>query len=152
MKFVLILMGLLAGTYSYAEEFNLGVILGSTTGISAKYGLGNNRAIDGALAYSSDNLYGTSLHVDYLVENARHFNLGSLSPLTLYYGIGGRFVNIRNGDDRDKLRAGVRAPIGLDYIISNPNLEFFAELAPILDLTPRTDVYFDVGIGVRYRF
>ena len=136
--------------FARANEAQLGLILGSITGISGKYDLGGNRAIDAALAYSVDGQYGIALHTDYLFNPAQVLTLGRITPVSLYYGVGIRLIEYR---DRNRIngntRLGMRFPIGLFYRTSNPDLELFGELAPILDVTPRTDVYIDVGIGVR---
>lgn len=152
MKLLCFLFVLIISNYATANETQLGVILGSTTGLSFKYDLGAARAIDGALSYSADGKYGFSAHSDYLFNKARQFTLEELSPLNLYYGLGVRLLDILKGTDKGKARVGIRAPIGLYHQTNNPNLEFFGELVPILDLTPSTDVFIDVGLGVRIRF
>ncbi|MEK6627385.1 MAG: hypothetical protein AABY53_02070 [Bdellovibrionota bacterium] len=152
MKFLICLPFLILSSRASASENQIGVIIGSITGLSAKHNLGNNRAIDGALSYSINSRYGFSVHADYLVTNARIFNLGQIGPMNLYYGIGFRVQNIRTGVDSGNSRVSVRAPIGVFHQISNPDLEFFGEIAPALDITPSTDVSFEVGLGVRYRF
>lgn len=139
-------------TIGWANEAQIGIILGSTAGLSAKYDLGGNRAIDGVLAYSTDSKYGNYFHIDYLIEKARSFSLGEVGPVYLYYGPGLKLVNIRTGTDSGKLKIGFRGPIGINVQTSNPDLEIFGELAPTVDLTPSTSVYIDVGIGIRFRF
>lgn len=134
------------------EEMQLGVILGSPTGISGKMSLGNNRSIDAALAYSLSNDLDLVLHADYLIENARSFSINAPQPLELYFGIGARIAIVEQGKHEDDLAIGPRAPVGISYTINNPNLMFFGELALILNLVPDTDVDLDAGIGVRYRF
>lgn len=138
--------------FAAAEEIQLGIVLGSNSGISAKFELGGNRAIDAVLAYSSDSTYGTYLHADYLFEKMRQFSLDKVSPLYLYYGPGLKIVNIRSGIDSGRTKVAFRAPIGVNLQTSNPNLEFFGDVAPTVDLTPSTSVYIDVGIGLRFRF
>lgn len=135
-----------------AEEMQLGVILGSLTGISGKYRLDSGRAIDGALAYTFDGRKGMSIHADYLIDPARRLNAGELTPLNLYYGLGARVSDITDGSDKGKARLGIRAPIGINYLTVNPNLELFGELVPVLDLAPSTDVHLNAGIGARFRF
>lgn len=154
MKLLLCFTILLSSMFASANEAQLGVILGSTTGLSAKYDLGGDRAIDGALAYSLNSRYGFAFHVDYLFDNARRFNVGNVSPLSLYYGLGVRVEEIRNRyyDESSSTRLGIRAPIGIHYRINDPNLELFAEIVPVLDLTPRSDVSFDAGLGLRFVF
>lgn len=141
-----------AATAQAGGETQLGVIVGSLTGISAKQRLSSGNAIVGALAYSFDGRNGISLHGDYIIDPARTFNIGEVSPLNLYYGLGLRVSDIDNGSDRDKVRVGVRAPIGLNYVISNPDIEVFGELVPVLDVAPSTDVWLNAGLGVRFRF
>lgn len=135
-----------------ANDGQIGIVLGSTNGISGKVDIGGSRSIDGVLAYSTDSKYGNYFHIDYIVEKARHFAMGTVSPVYLYYGPGLRLVNIRTGEDSGKTKIGFRGPIGVNAQSSNPDLEFFGELAPSVDLTPSTSVYIDVGIGVRFRF
>ncbi|AGH95962.1 hypothetical protein [Pseudobdellovibrio exovorus] len=146
------LLVLIFSTSAFAEEMQLGVILGSLTGISGKYRLDNGRAIDGALAYTFDGRKGMSIHADYLIDPARRLNAGELTPLNLYYGLGARVSDITDGSDRGKARVGIRAPIGINYLTTNPNLELFGELVPVLDLAPSTDVHLNAGIGARFRF
>lgn len=153
MKFFLALAMLLMMQNTFArEELQLGVILGAPTGISGKMSLGNNRSIDAALAYSLVNDLGLVFQADYLVENAHSFSINAPHPLELYFGIGARLAIIDHGRHEDDLAIGPRAPIGVSYTISNPNLQFFGELALILNVVPDTDVDLDAGIGVRYRF
>lgn len=150
-KFITIAV-LLSSTTAFANETQLGVILGSLTGISAKQRLSNGNAIAGALAYTFDGRQGISLHGDYLIDPARQFNIDAPSTLNMYYGLGLRVSDITDGSDRGKTRVGVRAPIGLNYLTTNPNLELFGELVPVLDVAPSTDVHLNAGIGARFRF
>lgn len=152
MKLIYFLFVLIISNYAAANETQLGIIVGSTTGLSFKYNLGSDHAVDGALSYSTDGKYGFSAHADYLFNKARQLSLGELSPLNVYYGLGLRLLDILKGTDKGKARVGIRAPIGLYHQTNNPNLEFFGELVPILDLAPNSDVFIDVGLGVRIRF
>lgn len=159
-KNVLIILTLLVGSTVmtstvWAESlhnYELGVVVGSQTGVSGAARLDANHSLAAMLSYSLDSLYGTAFSLDYRRDNARQWSLRQLSPLNFYYGIGVRLLGIRSGDDKDKVRLGLRAPFGVEHAVSNPDLQFFAELAPTVDVTPRTDVSLDVGIGVRYRF
>ena len=154
MKLLLCFTIMVFSVFASANETQLGFIIGSTTGLSGKYDLGGDRAIDGALAYSLNSRYGFAFHGDYLFNKARQFNVGEVSPLNLYYGLGARFVEIRNRyfDESTSTRIGIRAPIGVHYRINDPTLELFAEIVPVLDLTPRSDVSIDAGVGVRIIF
>lgn len=153
MKILVAALVLLLAQTSFArEEYQLGVILGAPTGISGKMALGNNRSLDAALAYSLANDLGLEFHTDYLIENAHSFAINAPQPLELYFGIGVRIAVIDKGRHEDDLAIGPRAPVGISYTISNPNLQFFGELALILNIIPDTDVDLDGGVGVRYRF
>lgn len=153
MKILLATIILVLSQSSFArEEAQLGVILGSPTGISGKLSLGNNRSIDAALAYSIAHDLGLEFHADYLIENAHSFSINAPQPLELYFGMGVRIAVVDKGRHEDDLAIGPRAPIGVSYTISNPNLQFFGELALVLNIIPDTDVDLDGGIGVRYRF
>lgn len=134
------------------EEYQLGVVLGAPTGLSGKMSLGGNRYIDAAFAYSLADDLGLELHADYLVENAHAFHINAASPVMLYFGIGGRVAVIDKGRHDGDLAFGPRAPIGLNYKMVNPNLEFFGELALCMDLVPDTNTDLEGGLGVRYRF
>lgn len=153
MKLILALTTFLLVQTSFArEEYQLGVILGAPTGISGKMGLGNNRSIDAALAYSLDDEYSLEFHADYLIENAHAFHLNAPNPIMLFFGIGARMAVIDKGRHDGDIALGPRAPIGLNYKMVNPNLEFFGELALCLDIVPDTDADLEGGLGLRYRF
>jgi hypothetical protein len=153
MKLFLCFLFIAFSNIASANETQLGLILGSITGISGKYDLGGDRALDGALAYSLDGRYGLSLHGDYLFSNVRTFNVNEINPLNLYYGIGFRLIEFRNrNNEASNGSLGVRFPVGICYRTNDPNLELFGELAPVLEVTRSTYVYVDAGIGVRLIF
>ena len=126
-----------------------GVVVGTASGFSGVLDLGQNRALDLGFAYG----YGSELQVyaDYLFRNARQFKAGQV-PLSLYYGIGARVRNIRSGKHDGKAAIGPRTPIGLTYLINNPDITIFGELAPVLDIVPDSGVEVMVGLGFRIRF
>jgi hypothetical protein len=153
MKFLLTVALFLLNQSLFArEELQLGVILGAPTGISAKLGLGDNRSIDAAFAKSLDHDLGLEFTSDYLIEKARSFDIDAPSPLDMYFGIGARIGIIDNGAHDGDLSFGPRAPIGVTYNFMNPNIQFFTELALILNVVPHTEVDLEAAIGARYRF
>jgi hypothetical protein len=144
---------LMTSTSVFARgELQLGVVLGAPTGISAKAEIGESRAVDAVLSYSLANDLALEFHSDYLIENAYAININAPSPMQLYFGIGGRVVTIDKGKHDGDLLIGPRAPVGVSYKISNPNLEFFGELALDFDIIPYTNLDLEAGVGVRYRF
>lgn len=153
MKIILALSMLLLTQVSFARgEYQLGVVLGAPTGISGKMELGKNRAVDGVVAYSLASDLTLELHADYLMENVRGFNVNAPNPLELYWGIGGRAAVIDGGKHDGDIAFGPRVPVGVNYKIVNPNLEFFGELALVFDVVPDTNLDGEAGIGMRYRF
>lgn len=65
--------------------------------------------------------------------------------MPLYVGVGGRVKFTEHGDNL----AGIRVPIGVAYLLPEQRLEFYAEVAPILDVAPTTTVNRNGGIGIR---
>lgn len=135
-----------------AREYQLGVVLGAPTGVSAKMSLDQNHSLDAALAYALVDDLGLEFHMDYLIENVKRFSILKLNPISLYYGIGGRGVAIDKGQHNDSWAVGPRTPIGLSITVNNPTLFIFSELALAFDLTPRTNLDLEAGLGLRYRF
>ena len=142
-------LGLLSS--SALADTAVGVVIGDPTGISARVGLDAEHSFEGALAYSSSDYEGVHVHATYLWDKARVFKTQA-DPLYMYYGLGLRLIAISKGRYDGDLSVAPRAPLGLRYIFENPNVEVFAELALSLDLTPKTDVDLDGGIGGRIRF
>ena len=127
------------------NDFGLGIILGSPTGVSAKLWLSKNTAFDGALAWSFGGNGRLQLHGDYLRHN---FSLIKVEEgnFPLYYGLGFR-VNF--GDETE---AGIRFPIGLNYLFSKAPFDIFIEVVPVLQLIEKTDFEIDGAIGARFFF
>ncbi len=127
------------------KGFGMGIILGEPTGLSAKLWTSGDNAFDFAAAWSLKGDGALLLQADYVWH---FFNLIPVSSgkLPLYVGIGGRVVLA------DDPQLGVRIPLGIDYLFASAPLDVFAELVPILDLSPATDFGVGGGIGIRYWF
>jgi len=71
----------------------------------------------------------------------------------VYYGLGAR-VKFKddNGHHDDKAAFGIRVPLGIGYLFAEAPFDLFAEIAPILDLTPDTDLEINAAVGVRFYF
>jgi len=149
-KYLLALILVVGGLNAFAEN-EAGVMIGTASGFSGMLDLHANRGVDLGLAWNSDST--TYIYGDYLFNNARSYDLkGSATPMTLYYGLGARLMTIKGGKDDGKTSIGPRAPIGLHYNIINPDISFFGEIAPVLNLTPSGSVDITADIGVRIRF
>jgi len=131
------------------DGVGVGLIVGEPTGISIKKWLDNTHAVDGAVALSLANDDSFQIHGDYLFHNLDE----SLNPPELkgsapwYYGIGAR-LRTSNGDTH----LGVRVPLGISYLFADSPLDFFAEVAPVLDLAPEVALDLNGAIGLRYYF
>ena len=131
-----------------APGFGLGVIIGSPTGLSGKYTLSRDRAIDAALGW--DGSSSTHFTMSHLWMQQRLFSVERES-VDLFYGVGGSLrTNSSHADNRTLF--AVRAPVGLSIFFAKPRLEPFFQLALNLGLVPSSSVFFDAGIGVRYIF
>jgi len=127
------------------NDFGLGIILGSPTGLSAKLWLSKSSAFDAAAAWSFSRKGRLQIHGDYLWHN---FNLIKVEKgsMALYYGLGFR-VNFG-----DEIEAGVRFPIGLEYLFPGAPFDIFVEVGPVLRVIKKTDFEIDGAIGARFFF
>ena len=125
--------------------FGLGIILGEPTGISLKLWLGDNHAVDGAVAWSFQDDGSFYVHGSYLYHFPELISVDTGS-LPVYIGIGGKFSL------RDDPYVGIRVPVGLSYIFATAPVDIFLEIAPGIGLLPSTKADWGAGIGVRYYF
>ena len=133
---------LLPSFCSAGDKYEVGIIIGEPTGISAKQNLGGNKAVAAAAGWSFSGEKSLSLHSDYLwfrndvikVEKGR---------LPLYYGVGARLKL------QDRSVIGARFPVGLQYFFQGGKFTCFLEIAPILDLLPNTEFGLNAAIGFR---
>jgi hypothetical protein len=129
------------------HRFGIGLVLGEPTGASLKYWLSDNFAIDGAVGWSFRGENNLHVHADFLWHK---FDLIPVprGQMPLYFGAGARFKLQDNDDDR----FGVRVPVGVSYLIEDIPVDVFLEVAPVVDVTPKTRFEFTAGVGVRYWF
>ena len=152
-KYLLIPLILLLATNSLAiagERFGIGVIAGNPDGITGKYLMNNNRAIDVGFGWKTSGdkeyqIYGDYLFYKYDLIKVPH------GKLPLYFGVGARYINYREDDGKDN-KFGIRIPVGIEYLFWESRLGAFAEFVPVLSLTPDTKFEFGSGIGIRYFF
>lgn len=148
-RFILIAaLFVLLSVYSDAQTrgFGLGVIVGEPTGLSAKYWLSGNNALDFGLGYSFVRRGRVHFHMDYLFHHQNIFR--AEENFALYYGPGFRLKSVQ-GDDA---RLGARFGLGLVWLPRNAPVDVFVEIAPILDIIPETDFTVNAGLGFRFFF
>jgi hypothetical protein len=144
---VLVLFACLAGL-SFGDSkhnFGLGIILGEPTGLSAKGWISQTVAIDGGAAWSFTSGSYLQVHGDLLLHNFHLFEVDT-GKMSFFYGVGGR---IRFDTDTT---VSLRVPVGITYEFEKTPIELFLEVAPMLNLTPATEVDVAGGIGFRYYF
>ena len=140
-------IGLFTAT-SNAQDTNggktgLGVMIGEPTGITLKSWTNEKNAFDVGLAWSlsgTDDIY---VHADYQWHKPLDVEKGNLS---FFYGLGARAIFSND------TFFGARIPLGLSYLAPEAPLEFYLEVAPVINLIPDTDGDADGGIGIRYYF
>ena len=145
--FALGLIGLFSTTTT-AQNTNggktgLGVMIGEPTGITLKSWFNQKNSIDAGLAWSLSGNDAIYIHADYQWHKWLDVEKGNLA---FFYGIGGRAIFAND------THFGVRIPLWLTYLAAEAPLEFFLEVAPVIDLIPDTDGDADGGIGIRYYF
>ncbi len=147
-RYSIVLCALLLGATcarSQSHGFGVGVILGEPIGGSFKAWLSDTTAIDAGVGYANWSHDGFQIHSDYLLHNFDLLSAGS-GRLPIYYGLGGR---VKFADDT---QFGVRAPVGIAYLLDRMPVDVFGEFAPILDLTPGIRVEWSFAVGARYWF
>jgi len=146
MKYLAILLSLVSFAAS-AGPLGIGAMIGSPTGLSAKYKLGDEKALDGGFGLTRGKNCTANLHSDYLFHSSNALYFNDQHPLDLYYGMGGR---MKFDDD---IILGVRLPVGLLYEVENEgNADVFGEIAPIVDFIGKVGVDLHIAIGARYYF
>jgi hypothetical protein len=137
------------------KGFGLGLQFGVPSGLTGKYYIGVDTALDFGIGtyyrYRYDNAF--SFHADFLWHPVV---LADPDPfwIPLYVGIGARFLDHDSGRDRDT-HLGLRVPVGLALDFNNVPLDIFFEVAFVLDIL-RDDGhgYSDLhsSLGIRYYF
>jgi hypothetical protein len=123
-----------------AEDLGVGIALGQPMGVTSKYWLSSTAAVDAAAGYHFNKNF--DMHADYLWHSFSSFDVQN-GRLPFYFGIGGRVLL---GNDSN---LGMRLPIGVSYLPSNDPYEFFAEIAPVIQLLTSLGTDVDGVIGVR---
>lgn len=145
------------------DTFGLGFMLGGPTGLTGKYWIGPDTAIDfGIGAYRRFRFHSAlQIHADWLLHPVNLVEHEAFD-LPLYFGIGGRilfheFDPDDNRNDDDDVHIGVRGPVGLAMIFNEVPIDVFFELALVVDLVVAGDddvIFPDLNgvLGFRYFF
>jgi len=133
------------------KDTGIGIILGEPTGFTGKMWLDRKMAYDGGIAWSFAEDPHFHIHGDVLWHNWNVFHNvfeldDSSGSLPLYYGIGGI---LKVGDNT---KMGMRFVLGTAYILKNAPFDIFLEVAPIMNVVPRTEFGLNAAIGSRFWF
>jgi hypothetical protein len=151
-----------AKRFSANKTFGLGIMLGAPSGLSGKYFLGPDTAIDFGVGiiryrpYDRGRDGNVHIHADFLLHPV---SLASVEPfeLPLYFGLGARVWDFDDDENNDDgFAIGVRAPVGIAFDFNNVPLDVFVELALVLDFfvsyRDQLGIDFNGAVGVRYYF
>lgn len=152
-------IGFGASTVAHAQEskgvFGLGIIIGEPTGVSAKYYLADDTALDfaagGAVVGRGIQVHGDFLWHPIVLEEQESF------ALPLYIGPGLRILRRdAGGGEEDHTRIGLRGVFGFMFDFTNVPLDVFVEVAGVADYRTlegeRFGLDLNAGAGVRYYF
>ena len=131
---------------SHKGDFGVGIFVGEPSIVTGKVWTDSHNAVDMGLGWSFGHDSQIIMQGDYLHHMYNLVHNINKGQLLFYYGVGGRLI-LGNND-----RLGVRVPLGADYLVQNEPIEAFFEIAPVLDLAPKTEPDINAGIGVRYYF
>ena len=123
----------------------IGLVLGNPTGFSFKFSDTGSTHFNAALSWSlkkETNLY---LHTDYIFKRFSPVHFSPKFSMTPTMGIGGR-IETKEGE------LGLRIPLGLYHKFKENLFDLFIELAPTLNLVPKTDFEIGAALAVRYLF
>ena len=140
-----VLMFINSISYSQDHGFGIGIMIGEPTGLSAKYWLNEDNAVDFGLAYSFVRSNSAlSLHADYLYHTFDLINSNYSMPV--YFGYGVRLRLVHNADNA----LGARGVIGVCWMSNKSPFDVFLEVAPVFNLFPSTSLNLDAALGARY--
>jgi hypothetical protein len=150
--FLALLAALATPMTSAQGRLGVGVIFGEPTGVSWKYKIDGEHALDGGIGLTPFDRF--RIHVDYLWQSYPFQE----EHLALHYGAGlaiGFRETVLGRDDNSFLVAedgpglGVRAVLGMTYMIPRSPVDLFLEVAPVFVLAPNAGIGFDAGFGAR---
>ncbi len=149
---LLVIMFIVSPLSAHAQNRStgLGIMVGEPTGFNGKVWWDDVIAFDGGIAWSFADEAELSVHGDALWHNNEvlmdAFGITRDVTLPLYVGIGGR---LKAGDET---RIGVRFVVGASLIFEHAPFDLFFEIAPIMDILPKTELRAHTVIGTRFWF
>jgi hypothetical protein len=140
--------------------FGAGIELGAPTGLTGKYFVASDRALDFGIGEIYDYGDGNGFHIygDYLWHPVSLLSADAFE-LPLYFGIGARIwdFDYHAPMNDNGYAIGARVPLGISFDLNNVPIDIFVQLTFVLDFFvdygPH-DIYpsLDGSVGVRYWF
>lgn len=123
------------------NEFGMGLLLGEPSGINAQFFWTSKSALDFTGAWSWRDWFFVSADYqiyDYILDSPREWKW--------YYGLGA-YLTIPENEDGT---IGARIPLGVKYHFPHSPIDFWAEVAPALQIAPDTEPELQGGLGVTF--
>ncbi len=134
------------------HPLGVGVVIGTTTGFTAKYIQDRKIAYDGTLGWGDGDNF--RLSGDMLWQKPRLF-VANEQPFDGYLGVGARLRDRGQNSSNSNNNGAEFGPEGIggiSYMFHKPRVEVFGQLGLVMDIIPSTDADVEVGIGGRYYF
>jgi hypothetical protein len=138
-------------------DVGVGIMLGTTPGITGKVWLSETEAVQVGLGLQSTN---TAAIADYIWNWRDAFrslsNSSFAKSLVPYIGLGG--IGVWGGNtaffnrDTGTFGFGFRLPVGLEYLPRFLPVGVFAEIDPGFGVAPTTFSFFQADVGARFYF
>ncbi|HQH26751.1 MAG TPA: hypothetical protein PLP17_05085 [Oligoflexia bacterium] len=145
-----VIISFTAPAFAQSSGFGLGPTAGDPMGLSAKYWLDDQIAVDAVIGWAMGDHDSVQLHGDYLYH-LRSALPGGMASTKPYVGIGPR-LTFSDEEHEEDTTFGLRFPIGLSIPLKRDPLEIFAEIAPGMDLAPDAEFELEWGVGFRFYF
>lgn len=143
--FFLVILVLLTLSHLGGQQNGIGFIFVEPTGITGKIWMASRHSLAGAVGWAGQKNNPLLVQVDYLPPPFLLLTDDNLR-VAFYYGLGGRLVL------EGEAEGGFRFPLGLDFISRTAPLNFFFEVVPVLDLSPKARITLKGALGIRYLF
>ncbi len=128
-----------------AQQYGIGFIFVEPTGLTGKIWMASRHSLTGAVGWAGQKNNPLLIQIDYLPPPLLLLSDDNLR-VAFYYGLGGRLVL------EGEAEGGFRFPLGLDFLARKAPLNFFFEVVPVFNLSPKARLTLKGAIGVRYLF
>jgi hypothetical protein len=155
MKKLTFIVVLIIPVLLFGQNFGLGAVAGSPTGIALKLLMSHRSALSARAGWSFVGDKGLHLTGDYQYLFPMVFETAegtSISNFTPYLAAGGtfRFKEEEETDDTE-FHLGIRIGGGVEYSIA-PRFAIFVEALPVVTLVPATEFDLEGGLGALFYF